>query len=199
MANQRPRKARVTKQRDVHTYAILWSASRRLLEAGESEETGSSWQFLSSLMLTAFSLEAFLNHVGPKVLSSWENLERLRPLEKLELLCEVLGIQLPGDGGQRPQQTIIELLRFRNTLAHGKTHSVASDEHIDVGEVDDHFKRRLLTHWERQVRDNRFARQAREDVERVMQIVNAATPEPEVRLFSSGFEIGSATVNDEMP
>src|SRR6266705_1616098 len=83
------RKAIVTRDRVVHTYAELWYASECVLQLGERERTGSSFQFLSSIILTAFSLEAFLNHVGPTVLSSWGRLERVSWRAKLDLLCEL--------------------------------------------------------------------------------------------------------------
>ena len=58
------RKAIVTRDRVVHTYAELWHASECELEVAERERTGSSFQFLSSIILTAFTLEAFLEPRG---------------------------------------------------------------------------------------------------------------------------------------
>ena len=80
-------KALVEKKRPVIAYSELWHASGCVLEAGLSEARGSTWQFLSSALLTAFSFEAYLNLVGPQAFSCWENLERLPPLAKFDLLC----------------------------------------------------------------------------------------------------------------
>jgi hypothetical protein len=130
------RKAIVTRDRVVHTYAELWHASECVLEVGERERIGSSFQFLSSIVLTAFTLEAFLNHVGPTVLSSWGRLERVPWRSKLDLLCELLKVQMPGEN-ERPLQTISKLFRFRNTLAHGRTVTLApAEKRIDPEEVD---------------------------------------------------------------
>lgn len=90
-----PRKALVTKERTVYMYSELWHASSCVLEAGLCNPRGSSWQFLSSIVLTAFTFEAYLNHVGPQVIACWESLERLPPQAKFELLCESLGVQFP--------------------------------------------------------------------------------------------------------
>lgn len=191
---QQPPKAKVTRERDVNTYALLWIASGKVLEAGVREATGSSWQFLSSIVLTAFSLEAYLNHVGPTILSSWDGLERLRPEAKLDLVCEILKVQ-PGGKGVRPLQTVTKLFKFRNTVAHGRTHRIELDaELVDAHKVDDHFRQRLLTDWERLIRTDDFAQNARTDAEEIMKLIHAAAPEPKERLFSSGFETGSATV-----
>ena len=39
--------------------------------------TGSSWQFLSSALLTAFAFEAYLNHVGPKIFEAWDRFAQI--------------------------------------------------------------------------------------------------------------------------
>src|SRR5437660_3480266 len=103
----RPKTATVTRRRSVRTYAELWRASKFVLDAGRREPIGSSWQFMSSAVLTAFVFEAYVNHVGETLLSSWSQLERLPPLAKLDLLCEVLKVSLPTD--QRPRQTLTKL------------------------------------------------------------------------------------------
>lgn len=191
-------KALVTKDRAVHTYAELWHASQCVLETGERERIGSSWQFLSSLVLTAFAFEAYLNHAGPAVLSSWESLEQLPPWAKLELLCDVLKVSLPGEKGERPLQTIGQLLKFRNSLAHGRSEVLkAEPTHVDVDKVDEHFRQqRLLTHWERLIESTDFAKRAREDCEIVLKLVHDARPKPKELLFAFGGSEGSAIVKE---
>src|SRR5579872_224505 len=109
----RPRKAVVTKKRTVIMYSELWHASSCVLEVGRKEARGASWQFLSSAVLTAFAFEAYLNHVGPTIVETWVGLERLSPLAKFDLLCELLKVRF--EKGKRPRQTIEELFEFRNT------------------------------------------------------------------------------------
>jgi hypothetical protein len=130
-----PKKVLVSQERDVNMYSELWDASERVLAAGlGATEVVSSFQFLSSIVLTAFAFEAYLNHVGPQVLSCWDRLERLSPDAKLQLLCETMKVSLPGTKGERPLQTVTELLNFRNTLAHGRSETIAPKQksiHID--------------------------------------------------------------------
>lgn len=194
---QKRRKALVTQQRNVRTYAELWHASKCVLEAGVREPKGSSWQFMSSAVLTAFAFEAYMNHVGETVLSSWGSLERLSPLAKLDLLCEVLKVQLPSRD-KRPMQTVTKLFKFRNTLAHGRTHTItASPKRMDPDKVDDHFGQRLLTEWEHLVKDSKFAEHAREDVKAIVHAIHDARPEPKDYPFTMGLGIGSATLEEE--
>jgi hypothetical protein len=189
------KKALVEQERDVYTYAELWHASECVLAAGMEQPRGSSWQFLSSIVLTAFAFEAYLNHVGPQVFSCWESLERaLSPNSKLQLLCETLKVSLPGTTGERPRQTIDLLFKFRNTLAHGRSETITPEpKSVDVDELEAHRTERLLSHWERLIEDCEFAKRAREDVKTVLELLQAARPEPKEALFRFGFRSWSAT------
>jgi hypothetical protein len=145
--------------------------------------------------LTAFAFEAYLNHVGPQVLSCWRSLERLSPNSKLELLCETLKVSLPGTKGERPLQTINELFRFRNTLAHGRSETIVpAPKSVDIDELEAHRDARLLSDWERLIEDCKFAERAREDVEEVLRVLQSARPEPKEALFRFGTRSWSATV-----
>jgi len=90
---------------------------------------------MGSLIFTAFSFEAYLNHIGPKIFSCWEALEILSPEGKLDIVCEKLQINIPK--GNRPRQTVRELFKFRNNLAHGKTVTI---EESSIPDVDQYFE-----------------------------------------------------------
>ena len=78
-------------------------------------------------VFAAFTVEAFLNHLGQRKVKDWEVFERkLGPREKLLLLQQSL--HLTADQGQRPFQTLRDMLRLRDALAHGKTEIVTTDE-----------------------------------------------------------------------
>jgi hypothetical protein len=160
----------VTKERSVHTYAELWHASRSVLKVGIEEPTGSSWQFLSSIVLTAFTFEAYLNHVGPRTIVCWSQLDRLPPWSKFELLCETLGVTYKEGSGARPLQTITKLLDFRNTIAHGRSVELKSKPTIRDADdrLDNHLGARLRTDWENLIQTKDFAERARDDVESVL-------------------------------
>jgi hypothetical protein len=192
----KPAKAVVTRQQDLNTYAELWHASACVLRVGKAEPVASSWQFLSSLVLTAFAFEAYMNHVGEKVLAAnWESSEHLPPSDKLDMICAALNVTLPGTKGERPQQTIVQLFKFRNTLAHARTETLEETKRLDAGKVDDDFGRRLSTQWQRLIHTSDFAERAREDVEAVLTRVHDARPDPEEWRFGAfGFGSGSATL-----
>ncbi len=188
----RPPKALVEKQRTVQTYSELWHASFCVLQAGERERLGSSYQFLSSAVLTAFAFEAYLNRVGPQVVTCWESLERLPPISKFDLVCELLKVDFQK--GQRPRQTIEELFEFRNTIAHGRTEDIKPDfKQRDVNDkLDNYLGKRPLARWESLIQSDDFVKRARIDVEAVCVKIHAAVPEPKEALFAFGMGSGSA-------
>jgi hypothetical protein len=191
----KPAKATVIKTRTVHMYAELWRASFCVLEAGRRERCGSSWQFLSSAVLTAFAFEAYLNHIGPQVISCWSGPERLSPLEKFDLLCELMKVDFAGGKSARPYQTVVELFEVRNVMAHGKTKSIKPHhETRDINnKLDSDLGQRLVAPWEKQIKTGDFAARAREDVEVVLKKLHTRLPKPKERLFACGMGINSAT------
>jgi hypothetical protein len=125
----------VTKARDARIHADLWHASKCLLEKGQAEESGSEHQFKASLVFTAFTLEAYLNWLGQKVFPHWSCLERLAPIEKLDVISDLL--KLGVDNARRPWQTTKKLCRFRNAMAHGKPVTIETETEEPV---DEHFQ-----------------------------------------------------------
>jgi len=196
---QEPTKARVKKKRLVIAYSELWHASGCVLESGLREPRGSVWQFLTSALLTAFSFEAYLNHIGPQVFLCWDSLEQLPPLAKFELLCNTLKVDFPKGKGERPLQTIIDLFRFRNTVAHAKPQTIEPEPVLrDINDnLTSFLGEKPLAHWERLIQDDSFAKRARKDVEVVLKKLQDARPEPKEPLFTFGFWTGNATTGTE--
>ena len=194
-----PPKVLVHKERVIHTYAELWHASRCVLEAGINEPKGSTWQFLSSAVLTAFTFEAYLNHVGPRTIECWPQLDRLPPWSKFELLCETLGVTFPEGTGARPLQTVAKLLDFRNTIAHGRTVELKVKPEVRLANegLDSYLGEQPLTEWERLVRDKSFAERAREDVEAVLTKLHEARTDEKEWLFTFGIGAHSASLIPE--
>jgi hypothetical protein len=177
----------VTKKRDVRTYAELWHASKCTLDIGLERPEASSWQFLASAVLTAFTFEAYLNHLGPSLFAHWSHLDRLSPWAKMELVCEKLQVSFPKGPGARPLQTVTRLFEFRNTIAHGRTHQLESKPVTrTVGNYSSELGERLLSDWEKLVSNETFAVRARADVEAVLKAIHKARPEPKEALFAFG-------------
>lgn len=188
----------INKQRPVHTYAELWHASHCVLQAGIANPVGSSWQFLSSTVLTAFTFEAYLNHIGPIVFSDWESKERFPLWSKFKHLRKALGVTFPNGKGARPLQTIEALFSFRDSLAHGRSVELASETVQSIAEFEkDHSDlvgSQLRTEWEEFIQTPAFAELVREDVEAVIRALHEAREDNNDILFNSGFGFHSGSL-----
>ena len=111
------RKVHVSGKRTILTYDLLHSAVDMALDQAESTTEGSFYNCLFSIVMNAFCLEAYLNHIGSGRFSDWDS--TLSPLDKLKRITEEVGIKI--DYGKRPFQSIKLVNQFRNELAHGKT------------------------------------------------------------------------------
>ena len=107
-------------KREVYTFTELHHASNVLLQTALEHLKGNRYTVMSSLLLRAFTFEAYLNHLGEKHLNLWDaKTERLAWHEKFKLVCE--NVHFSPDVSRRPYQTIKDLFRFRDALAHGKS------------------------------------------------------------------------------
>lgn len=192
----KPPKARVEKSRTILMSSELWHASGSVLKSSDRDSLGSSWKWLSSLLLAAFAFEAYLNEAGPKILDSWKELERLPPLAKLDLLCEIQ--KLYFDKSSRPRQTLELLFRLRSSVAHGRPVILKTKPELrDIdGDLDDYLGERPLLEWERLIQTREFAHRARKDVEIILHKLHETLPEPKPRLFASGNGSATATPLD---
>lgn len=198
MEASKPRTVVVTKQRTVHTYAELWHASECVLNVGIERPEVSKWQFLSSAVLTAFAFEAYLNHAGDVTFECWEELDRLPPMAKLELLSEKLNVSFPEGHGARPLQTVHKLLNLRNTIAHGRSGEINIKPLIRTTEnYQTALNEEVLTDWEKLVQTDEFAKRVRQDVRDVLERVHAARKDDKEHLFTYGMALYGASLVDE--
>lgn len=109
-------------------------------------EEGSYFTEMASLLFSAFTLEAYLNHLGEKLFEYWKELDRLPYYKKLTIITTHLKIKPDYKGP--PYSTIEGLFRFRNSIAHGRSKILSPDPIITDIEDDPHNHERPSTEWE---------------------------------------------------
>ncbi|MBA7684089.1 hypothetical protein ES703_92479 [subsurface metagenome] len=102
---------------------------------------------MSSIILSAFCIEAYLNHIGSKLLPYWdEEIKRdLSIQNKLKIICHHLN--LAPDYSRSPFQSFRHIIKYRNLLAHAITEKV-SDQGIQIVN-DGERMRQPETWWEK--------------------------------------------------
>jgi hypothetical protein len=183
------------KEREVRTYAEMWHTSRCLLIKGQEQPEGSHHQFMASIVFAAFTLEAYLNHVGLKLFQCWNDLERLGPNEKLYLIAEHIGLEIQRD--RRPWQVIKDLFGFRNDIAHGKSVKLTSKEIVPLDKHrDEGFPENIPTKWEKYC-NQRNAERASEDVEGIIRTIHKAAKIINEAPFAKGGQFRRSSLLDE--
>lgn len=156
-------------EREVRTFADLAHGAEVLIMKTEQDQKGSYYTIMSSLLLTAFTFEAYLNHLGDKTIKFWEEIESIKIMDKYSVLCKELGIN--PDFSRRPYQTLKSLFRFRNSIAHGK--SKILKEIKAVSWQDDPHTHAPRTEWEEYCELNN-AKRAKEDISEVIKELHKA-------------------------
>jgi hypothetical protein len=137
---------RITGERATSAAAVNRKAAKYFLKLAREAEKGRLYTTTASLIHSAFTHEAFLNSLGPKVISFWDELDRLPVAKKLKIICKQIGYK--PDHSSRPYQTLVELFRFRNRLAHGRDEVVRVEgKEIKVTSDIDYFNA-LGPEWE---------------------------------------------------
>ena len=150
-------------EREVRTFADLNHAAWVMLKKSDENIQGSSYTNMAALLFTAFTFEAYLNHLGRERIEFWSNIDSIKVMDKYACLCK--NVEINPDFSRRPHQTLTALFRFRNSLAHGQTQVLKSEK--VVSSRDDPWSHSPKTDWEEYC-TNANAKQAKEDVEKVI-------------------------------
>ena len=138
---------RVNKDLKLIPYAEHWHTAISLLDRSKSEKKGSYHQHLACITFVAFTLEAFLNHIGEEQFCSWVDLEQLNVRGKINVIAEKLKINI--DYGSMPWQIVPDLVAFRNKVAHGKNERLFEEVVLPQDKYDEHLNTFLKSDWQK--------------------------------------------------
>ncbi|MBP4001509.1 hypothetical protein [Pseudomonas koreensis] len=131
------------------TFSYLFVGATRALESAENEEEGQFYELMNCLILQAFTVEAYLNHLidGPDEHEMELSFKKARPSvwEKYEAIATALGMDKPKLVDAYPQ--VAATLEFRNALAHGRTESISVNEILDSDEAPHRASNDQLPDW----------------------------------------------------
>ena len=115
----------------INTFNYLKKASELLLNEARENKKGSAYKYMTSMITSAFFLEAYLNYLGQKIISKeeWERWERKRSRDKLKDLKTKIDCQI--DINQRPFKTFQEIFEFRNLMAHAKPQLYSINKEVE--------------------------------------------------------------------
>lgn len=104
----------------------LKSIAANQLRMAKEERVGHKFRWIiPSMIFSVFSIEALANVYGSQIFrNQWKNFESTSIIGKIILVSKELGIDV--DFSAQPWQTIQEMIKFRNWLAHVKPHKTTA-------------------------------------------------------------------------
>ena len=181
---------KVRKERHYRPHAEFYHAAHVHLEHVKEQQPGFYYSLLSGFLMSAFTLEAYLNYVGPIVEAGWDDFDKASPLAKLRHVARVVGV--PLDSGCRPMQSIIELFTFRNRMAHPRASHVVEEHLSTPEEYQKHLYSEPRPEWMAFATEDNALR-CHADVGAIIEAINAKLPTPDIAPLTGMMWSGSAS------
>ncbi|NWB52254.1 MULTISPECIES: hypothetical protein [unclassified Pseudomonas] len=106
--------------KELNTFAFLNASAKRYLRIAEKEDPGFAFDLISVMVMSAFSVEAYLNHLGEKIIPDWfPSKESKSVWAKYRILRDAVGF--PVLSLEQAHPGVAAVLKFRNNMAHGRT------------------------------------------------------------------------------
>jgi hypothetical protein len=158
--------AKYLSERKVKVYIDLIHGAKVLFDKSLSNPEGSFYTDMSSILLSAFTFEAYLNYLGKEIIPFWDNIEKIKVLEKLDVICKQLNIEI--DRSRRPFQTLNKLFKFRNPIAHGKSEIITVEKEVNITKYNNDLPKTKIEEF--CTNDN--ARKCLEDVREIIKYIH---------------------------
>jgi len=188
------KKKLVAAKKTVYTVGYLRSVSWHALKEAKEIKEESYLNLMASLVFSAFTIEAYLNHLGAKIIPFWLTIERnLSPSKKLEIIA--VQMAKPIDYGHRPFQSFKSIFQLRDLLAHGRTEYLAEETIQILADGDE--PKLPKAEWQKQVTIEKVQRYF-DDTKEIIEYLHSASGLDVNPLFvpeTSGWKI--SPIDDE--
>lgn len=170
------------------TYVAVHATAHHLLITAEETEVGRLLNLQAAMVFMAFSFESYLNHIGSEEITFWDQIERISWSSKLEAISKQISFNL--DKSKAPFQAIIEIFKFRDYLAHGRTQKLDCEAKITNEKPPYDHAWRILPHETLEVER---CKKLFLDLDSAIEKLNAARSKPECEtwLWNQGIRTAS--------
>ncbi len=143
-------------------YPTLSQCAYHLLHCAEIHQEGRFYDYMASIVFSAFAMESFMNYLGAKFFANWSAKERKLSRDKRQRkIYDYLNFK--PDKAKRPYSTIEEIFVFRDSLAHA--------QRIVLCDTPESTQEDLKTDWEKYCTKENAAK-AKKDIVNVMDELN---------------------------
>ena len=179
------KKTTIERTENITPYKELLHGAKVLKRISKEVPSGSVYTELASMVFISLTYEAFLNHVGENISKNgkWDIIERL-PFEK-KLRYILLELEIDFSKEQEPWQTLFNLKKFRDKIAHGRDYSIEAKETFNNAEQAEELLYKVATlewqhHCDLKELDDTFKK-----IEEAIKIIDDKTNFPKKPLYSA--------------
>jgi hypothetical protein len=128
-----PSVSRIQGESTSKSFVYMWIGARHMLRLAKESQDGQLYTCLSCMVLTAFMLEAYFNHLGQLKHADWEKIERkLSKAKKFTKLANAAGLEPKMN--DRPYSSLLRVFAFRDAMAHARTMKEQIDVEVELGD-----------------------------------------------------------------
>lgn len=179
---------------ECYTHQHLWNCAKALLAQPATQSPKDGYFQMAGMLMAYFTFEAYLNLVGPRIdREAWKNERNFfntPPYRgtpgKLKRICEKLGIHV--EASKRPYQTLRELRRLRDSLAHGRSQSYGYSLLAREGQRPDLFRGLTIYNSITRRKAERALKDTEEFIEFLHAKINQKTPRDDIPFKGKALE-----------
>lgn len=106
--------------KEINTFAFFNASAVRYMKAALKKDEGFAFDLMSVMVMSAFSVEAYFNHLGAKKVFDWFKLHESKSVwKKYKILRSAVGLNELSIAQAYPD--VARVLDFRNSMAHGRS------------------------------------------------------------------------------
>lgn len=161
---------RTKTERKFLPHRLLLNAARHQFDEAAQSESGSTYNLLATVLLSALCIEAIGNTYGELLVHDWEkDFDNSSPRAKLRLVANECGVT--PDFGIEPWQTAWLLIKFRNKIAHARPEDLKVHNEQPTGDHRKDFSMKLESDVEKMITPE-FARKSLSAVNEILNLLN---------------------------
>lgn len=120
------KKNKVLVKYTVRPYDLFYDLTYYSLKQAKEQKKLRTYNCMITMVFCAFSIEAFINHLGAEMIPGWESFERKPINDKLKLISN--SIHFPLDKRKKPICYIDMIFNYRDNIAHGRTETINKNQ-----------------------------------------------------------------------
>jgi hypothetical protein len=124
---------KVLVRKTIRSYDYFYELTYYSLKQAEEQKKTRLYNCMITMVFCAFSIEAYVNHLGAQMIPEWETIERSTLDEKLLIISNSKKITL--NKIEKPFCYLNMIFDYRDNIAHGRTQTITRNQSMNPGGI----------------------------------------------------------------